>query len=543
MPFDRLHKDEFEPLESAAVDLEETCAVYIASNRQSCCILIREESGRACFWEDLREICAIFKEKKKSGRGMLLEDLGKVGKDDGKEETHVLYLRYTTTRGNVPVTFAVAACFGVSNGTSVTANEMWCKMAQVIDGHFTVYGWVANPCCSPYSRLHPSCEMVPAIAAFCSSGAPALQFIGDMISICNYWHEYAANENVHPQQNSILMFILEKDKLSRPNFLDRYRNLRIFLQAEKKLAFLESPIPAIPVHVPPSTKVALDAIDLHTRLIDTPFFPSPQLFYLPSLSSLGFQIINVAPDPAVMAIRGGKIVKKIKKLHAARGKGQVGNGHRATIEAIGSFDLCLPNGLVIVLDNCHYAPSITRGVIRVSRLNDNGFVNCFMNGGISYSKDNFIYFHAIPRDGIYEIDLHCYNSNNTFIYSISNKRAKLKLDSTLLWHCRLGHINKKRIEKLQHDRLLKSTNDESFDKCVSCMSGKMARKPFAHQTERAKDLLGLIQTNVCDLFKTVSRQELATLSPLMTTLVIVVIFTCLNINMQSLKLLKFFKGN
>ncbi|GKG15577.1 hypothetical protein Tco_0357900, partial [Tanacetum coccineum] len=36
----------------------------------------------------------------------------------------------------------------------------------------------------------------------------------------------------------------------------------------------------------------------------------------------GFQIINVAPDPAVMAIRGGKIVKKIKKLHAARGKGQ-----------------------------------------------------------------------------------------------------------------------------------------------------------------------------------------------------------------------------
>ncbi|GKA65672.1 retrotransposon protein, putative, ty1-copia subclass [Tanacetum coccineum] len=62
------------------------------------------------------------------------------------------------------------------------------------------------------------------------------------------------------------------------------------------------------------------------------------------------------------------------------------------------------------------------------------------------------------------------------------------------------------IKKLHHDGLLKSTDDESFDKCVSCMSGKMARKPFPHQTERAKDLLGLIHTNVCGPFRNVSRQ-------------------------------------
>ncbi|GJT66290.1 retrotransposon protein, putative, ty1-copia subclass [Tanacetum coccineum] len=41
----------------------------------------------------------------------------------------------------------------------------------------------------------------------------------------------------------------------------------------------------------------------------------------------------------------------------------VGNGVRAQVEAIGSYDLVLPNGLVICLDNCHYAPSITRGVV------------------------------------------------------------------------------------------------------------------------------------------------------------------------------------
>ncbi|GKE58616.1 retrotransposon protein, putative, ty1-copia subclass, partial [Tanacetum coccineum] len=53
----------------------------------------------------------------------------------------------------------------------------------------------------------------------------------------------------------------------------------------------------------------------------------------------------------------------------------------------------------------------------------------------------------------------------------------------------------KRIEKLQHDGLLDSTDIKSFEKCVACMSGKMARKPYSHQVERAKDLLRLIHTD------------------------------------------------
>ncbi|GKE61397.1 hypothetical protein Tco_1511764 [Tanacetum coccineum] len=52
----------------------------------------------------------------------------------------------------------------------------------------------------------------------------------------------------------------------------------------------------------------------------------------------------------------------------------VGNGVCAQVEAIGSFDLVLPNGLVIHLDNCHYAPTISAGVVLVSRLIDSGFI-------------------------------------------------------------------------------------------------------------------------------------------------------------------------
>ncbi|GJT18167.1 retrotransposon protein, putative, ty1-copia subclass [Tanacetum coccineum] len=112
----------------------------------------------------------------------------------------------------------------------------------------------------------------------------------------------------------------------------------------------------------------------------------------------------------------------LKKL--SQGASTSGNGHRASLEAIGTFHLCLPSGLVVILNNCHYAPSSTRGIILVSLFKNNGFVNCFIDNGISISKDGLLYFHAIPHDGIYEIDLHRGNSNDSPIYAVSNKRAK-----------------------------------------------------------------------------------------------------------------------
>ncbi|GKC00770.1 retrotransposon protein, putative, ty1-copia subclass [Tanacetum coccineum] len=72
------------------------------------------------------------------------------------------------------------------------------------------------------------------------------------------------------------------------------------------------------------------------------------------------------------------------------------------VETIGSFDLVLPNGLMICLDNSHYAPSIIRGVVSVHR---------FTDFGISISKNN-----AIPSNCIYEIDMHDLVPNVNSIY-------------------------------------------------------------------------------------------------------------------------------
>ncbi|GKB63079.1 retrotransposon protein, putative, ty1-copia subclass, partial [Tanacetum coccineum] len=195
-----------------------------------------------------------------------------------------------------------------------------------------------------------------------------------------------------------------------------------------------------------------------------------------------------------------------RKLNKGDSDLYVGNGNSAVVEAIRSFDLILPSGMILVLDNFHFYPSITR-VISLSRLWDNGFCHIFMdNGAILVSKDNIFYFNDILHDGIFEIDMHNHIFNERSIYTCSNKKPKHNLDSTVLWHCRLGHINKKRIEKLQHDGLLKSIDKESFDVCVSCISGKMARKPFTHASKRANGPLGIIHSDVCGPFRTTSRE-------------------------------------
>ncbi|GJS73301.1 retrotransposon protein, putative, ty1-copia subclass [Tanacetum coccineum] len=225
--------------------------------------------------------------------------------------------------------------------------------------------------------------------------------------------------------------------------------------------------------------------------------------------------------PQVLTIHGGRIQKPNKKPQAAKGKGKgkgkgknklvyapksknlrhvakehskkeeachhykeghrgerklkqgvvylyMGNGVHIQVEDIRSFDLVLPNGLVICLDNCHHAPTITRGVVSVSRLVGNEFIQRLTNYGILVSKNDILYFNVIP-------DM-------------------------------LNLVPNKHIGKLNHDGLLKSTDPESFDQCVFYLSGKMIRKPFLHQTERATDLFGLIHTDVCGPLRHVSRQ-------------------------------------
>nr|GEU84545.1 hypothetical protein [Tanacetum cinerariifolium] len=280
----------------------------------------------------------------------------------------------------------------------------------------------------------------------------------------------AANQTI----NYSIKSILNKEKLNGSNFLDWYRNLRIVLRNEQKLHHLEEALP----EAPPTT-VTVAVRNAYSR--------------------------RVAEKQELDCLMLG--LRRIQKMNKGALDLYVGNDNRAAVEVIGSFNLTLPSIMVLVLDNCHFAPSITRGVISLSHLWDNCFHHEFMNNGvILVYKDNLFYFNDIPRNGIFEIDIHNHISNERSIYTCSNKKSKHNLDYTFLWHCYLSHINKKHIAKLQHNGLLEPTDDESFDVCISSISRKMVRKPLTHASEKTDDLLGLIHSDVCGPFRTTSKE-------------------------------------
>ncbi|KAD4586260.1 hypothetical protein E3N88_23861 [Mikania micrantha] len=195
-------------------------------------------------------------------------------------------------------------------------------------------------------------------------------------------------------------------------------------------------------------------------------------------------------------------LRKVRKLKIGDLELHVGNGQKVAVKAVGEYVLLLPNGLELVLNNVCFIPSLTRNIVSVSALCEHGFKYAFNdNGYFSAYLNGVFYFDAKPHNGIYEIDVHANNE----IYNISNKRMKLDFNDTYLWHCRLGHINKNRMKKLQTSRILDSTGSESFDECESCLSGKLTKQPFKGNSQKAKDLLEIIHSNVCGPFRTTAR--------------------------------------
>ena len=99
---------------------------------------------------------------------------------------------------------------------------------------------------------------------------------------------------------------------------------------------------------------------------------------------------------------------------------RVGNKARVTALEIEDFDLTLPSGLVIILKNCYYVPTMSRNIISVSCLDMDRFVFIIKNNVTSIHREDMFYGNALPTNGLYIPDL----ENHKPIYNIDTKRAK-----------------------------------------------------------------------------------------------------------------------
>nr|GEU79166.1 hypothetical protein [Tanacetum cinerariifolium] len=233
----------------------------------------------------------------------------------------------------------------------------------------------------------------------------------------------------HPVQNInhlAFMSMFEREKLFRNNFNDWFCQLKLVLRVEKKMYVIEQPLPAALV-----TDSVVNMLAEWKAIYDV---YNEIKGYVDQLERLGY----VLPQDLVV----GLILNGLTKYFARFVRNYNMHNMGKTIDELHAMLIEYENGLpkkdetpqimMIKGDNCHYAPSVTRGVVLVHHLVENGFVQCFTDFGIFVSKNNVHYFNAIPNNGIYEIDMHDLVPNVNSIYNVSTKRAKHNLDSTYL---------------------------------------------------------------------------------------------------------------
>ncbi|KAK9734067.1 hypothetical protein RND81_04G112500 [Saponaria officinalis] len=183
----------------------------------------------------------------------------------------------------------------------------------------------------------------------------------------------------------------------------------------------------------------------------------------------------------------------------------VGDSKSVEVDSIGTFRLLLRTGLYLDLEDTFVVPSFRQNLILVSLLDKSGYSCSFENKRFILSlNSNIVSTGSLCGfDNLYMLDNVASYSENLHVETRGTKRKFNKEDSASLWHKRLGHVSKERIQRLVSNGILDSVDFTDFDVCVSYITGKQT-KVKRLGANRATDVFELIHTDICGPFPTAS---------------------------------------
>ena len=88
------------------------------------------------------------------------------------------------------------------------------------------------------------------------------------------------------------------------------------------------------------------------------------------------------------------------------------------------------------------------------------------------------------------------------VFTLSSVNSSSKIDDSMLWHVRLGHVNFRRIHQISKENLFRAINVNT-EKCKTCMLTKITKQLFSNVVRKSK-VLELIQSDLCDFHATPS---------------------------------------
>ena len=177
------------------------------------------------------------------------------------------------------------------------------------------------------------------------------------------------------------------------------------------------------------------------------------------------------------------------------------NGIEAPVEAIGELPLELDNGFVLLLRDVLFVPSLRRNLISVSRLDDKNIHCHFGDHKCIIQCNNIDVGLTIRRDMLYLLSqcnvVNAIDASDSVRVTRKNNKRKRNdgKTSSKLWHCRLGHISRGRIERLIKEEILHPLDFTDLEHCIDCIKGKFA-KQIKKTAKRSAGILEIIHTDI-----------------------------------------------
>ena len=119
----------------------------------------------------------------------------------------------------------------------------------------------------------------------------------------------------------------------------------------------------------------------------------------------------------------------------------------------------------------------------------------------------------------------------TLHHNVGTKRGSANEQSTYLWHKRLGHISKERMERLVKKKILPNLDFTYLSVCVDCIKGKQTKRTKKGAT-RSTRLLEIYAPIYVDLLMSILLIKKNILSLLLMIVHVMVMFICYMKNLR-----------
>ena len=140
-------------------------------------------------------------------------------------------------------------------------------------------------------------------------------------------------------------------------------------------------------------------------------------------------------------------------------------------------------------------------MISESILNKKGFRIVFESDNFVLTKSEMYVGKSYLVDCLFKVNVAVVDKISMYLYPKlinEGKSSVYLLESPILWHARLWHVNYKSLQDLSNLVYIPKLNLEEIRKCEICVEAKFVKSSF-HSIDQNTKPLGLIYSDLCDL--------------------------------------------